>query len=456
MRSATCAAIRHRNRNEKPPNGARGLPYGQLPFSKYAGGTESEVLVLEHKPYSYTSADEFLADAARLERGLPYAEDTSVLGAPLAVNGKSMKNRLLAQPIEGFDAQADGSPNEQVIARYRRLAQGGSGAIWMESISVSYEGKSGAKQLWITKDNASRFAELVQTIHKNGCPYVVAQLTHSGRYSNPDGKSPAVCAFENPLIPKENSRIISDDELDRLREDYITAAVLAEQAGFDAVDIRACHGYLLNELFAAYHRPGRYGGSYENRTRLLRDIVAEVKRQTKLTVCVRLNVTDGLPYPYGWGCDREDVKKQDLSEPLRLVQELEALGVSIINVSAGIGAYAPYMIRPYDRGAAIPDEHPLEGVERLLQSARMVKQAAPSVCVVASGFTWLRAFAPMVAAGGVKESWFDLAGFGRQWVADPDYANEILAGKPLKKPCATCGGCTALIKTGKKMRCVRK
>lgn len=411
---------------------------------------------MEHRPFSYKNAEEFKADCAVLQHGLPYAEDTSILREALQCGTHTIKNRLLAQPIEGFDADADGGPNEQVVERYRRLSQGGSGTIWMESISVNFEGKSGAKQLWITKDNINRFRGLVDTIHESGCPYVVAQLTHSGRYSNPDGQRRAICAFSNPLIPKENSRIITDEELDGLRGDYVAAAQLAEQAGFDAVDIRACHGYLLNELFAAYHRPGRYGGSYENRTRLLRDIVRDVREHTGLAVGVRLNVTDGLPYPYGWGCDPDDAKKQDMAEPLRLVQELAELGVSILNVSAGIGACTPYMIRPYDRGAAIPDEHPLEGVERLLQSARMVKQAATGVCVVASGFTWLRDYAPMVAAGGIRDGWFDLAGFGRQWVAAPYYADDILSGRRLQKPCMACGGCTALIKSGQEMRCVRK
>lgn len=410
---------------------------------------------MEHKPYQYRSETEFLEDCAKLGQGIPYASDTSILRMPLEVDGRTIPNRLLAQPIEGFDADPDGSPNSQVLERYRRLAQGGSGTIWLESISVSLEGKSGGKQLWLKPENVRGFAELVAAMRESGSPYLVAQLTHSGRNSNPDGKHLAVCAFENPHIPKENARIITDEELEALREEYIAAAVLAEQAGFDAVDIRACHGYLLAELLAAFERPGKYGGSFENRTRLLREIVRGVRGRTNLTVGVRLNMMDGLPYPYGWGCDRNDPKKQDLDEPLRLVKGLAEDGVSLLNVSAGIGVCTPYMIRPFDRGAATPPEHPLEGVERLLQSARQAKLAAPALTVVASGFTWLREYAPMVAAGGIAEGWFDLAGFGRQWVADPEYANAILRGELPRRLCTTCGGCTALIKSGREMRCVR-
>lgn len=389
-----------------------------------------------------------------LERGIPYSKDISVLGEPIEVGGKCVKNRLLAQPIEGGDALESGAPSTRGKERYEALARGGSGLIWMESISVNEEGKSTPKQMWMKEDTVDGFAALVEQIHAAGHPIVIAQLTHSGRNSNPDGNRLAVCAYENPKLPKDNMRIITDEELDALCEDYIQAAILAEQAGFDGVDIRACHGYLLNELFSAYERPGKYGGSYENRTRLVKDIVKGVCERTNLIVGVRLNVVDGLPYPYGWGCDRSDPNKQDMEEPLRLVKELEQLGVDIIDVSAGIGACTPHMIRPFDRGN-VPNEHPLEGVERLLWSAKQVKEAAPGVAVVASGFTWMREYAPYVAAGGIREGWFDFAGFGRQWIANADYANEILGGKLQTKYCTTCGACMALLKSGKEMRCVQ-
>lgn len=410
---------------------------------------------MKHEAYAYTSKSDFLSDLTQLKRGLPFLEKRSVLNRTLEINGRTIRNRLLAQPIEGGDALESGAPSERTVKRYRELAAGGSGVIWMESISVNQEGKSVPRQMWLRQETTEAFSKLVSQIHETKKDtFVVAQLTHSGRNSNPDGKKLAVCAFENPYLPKDNYRIITDKELDQLRDDYIGAAVLAQQAGFDAVDIRACHGYLLNELFAAYGREGKYGGCFENRTKLLCDIIRGVKKETDLTIAVRLNVTDGLPYPYGWGCEKKDIWVQDMSEPLKLVQELEKLGVSIINVSAGIGACTPYMIRPFDHGNNLPNEHPLEGVERLLQSARDVKKAVPGMCVAASGFTWLRDYAPEVASGGIDSGWFDLAGFGRQWVADPEYANEILQGRPLRKKCTTCGACMAILKKGQPMRCV--
>ncbi|MBQ6322551.1 MAG: NADH:flavin oxidoreductase [Lachnospiraceae bacterium] len=410
---------------------------------------------MEYRKFDYQTKEDLFKDMEKLPASLPWSDDISVLSAPLSITGGQIRNRLLAQPIEGFDSEENGAPGRKALERYQELARGGWGSIWMESVSVNLEGKSSAKQMWLREETLDDFRRLTDTIHQNSETYLVCQITHSGRYSNPDGQHMAVCAFENPMIPKDPTRIITDEQLDALKKDYVQTAVLAQQAGFDAVDIRACHGYLLNELFAAYTRGGRYGGTYENRTRLVREIAEEVRKKTDLAIGVRLNVTDGLPYPYGWGCRAGEGFIQDMTEPLRLVRDLKDLGVSMINVSAGIGAVTPHFIRPYDGGGKIPDEHPLEGVARQLQNAKAVKEAVPEMIVAASAFTWLRQFAPNIAAGCIQEGWFDLAGFGRQWIADPAYARSVMSGEGASY-CAACGGCTALIKTGKEMRCVRR
>lgn len=409
---------------------------------------------MSYNPFAYRSIVEFQKDLKVFTNGIPCIDDISVLRQSFSIEGKTLKNRLLAQPIEGGDALDSGGPSEKTYERYETLARGGSGVIWMESISVNEEGKSTPRQLWIKEETVDGFIELVRRIHENGQPFVIAQLTHSGRNSNYNGEHLAVCAYENPLLPKEHFRIISDDELDRLCEDYIHAAELAEQAGFDAVDIRACHGYLLNELLSACNRSGRYGGSYENRTRLLKNIIRGVREKTNLLIAVRLNMTDGLPYPYGWGCDTSGRSAQDMTEPLKLVSELEKLGVRIMNITAGIGAVTPYMIRPFDAGR-LPDEHPMKSIDRLLGSAKAVKDVTSEVMVTGSGFTWMRQYSANVAAGCIQEQWFDFAGFGRQWISDPEYANEILEGKPFQRTCTTCGACMALLKSGKQMRCVK-
>lgn len=411
---------------------------------------------MNHATFCYQSKEELLADFRSKQIPLGFCEETAPLGMPLSVNGVQIKNRILSQPIEGFDAEPDGSPSNRSIKRYCTLSENAIGTIWFESISVCKDGRSNPYQLWITKDNCNNFKQMLQQVRAaspDAPPYLVAQLTHSGRYSKPT----PLCGFENPLIKKDASIIVSDAYLQRLEDQYVEAALLAEQAGFDAVDIRACHGYLINELFSAYSRSGKYGGCYENRVRLLCNIIRKLHAKSNITIGVRLNLFDGLPYPYGWGVPTDGTVVPNVQEPMRLLEDLTHLGVSILNVSSGIGAVSPHVIRPYDRGGPLPPEHPLEGIYRMLDMAHQVKASHPNMIVVASAFSWLREFAPAVATSGITNGWYDLAGFGRQCICYPRFARDILSGVGMdrRKCCTTCCGCTTLIKKSeKKLRCI--
>ena len=416
---------------------------------------------MKNQPFRYESAAQ-LADAAKaLGFELPYTDDTAVLGAPIQVGDKTIKNRILIQPIEGFDSHEDGSPSARSVARYCEMARNGAGAVWIESVSVNEQGRSNGAQLWIRESNVEAFKKMNDEIQAaaDGHVYTILQLTHSGRNSNPHGTPQPVCAFHSESIPKDNEVIITDDELEALEDDYVAAALLAEQAGFDAVDIRACHGYLINELFAAVGRPGRYGGSFENRVRLLLNIIDKAQAKCKIELAVRLNLYDGVPYPDGWGVDKNEPTKMDLTEPSRLIELLGQKGIRLLNISNGIGAYSPFVIRPYDSGGLEPFEPQLAGIDRMLTCARLAKEKAPNAVVVGSALTWLREFAPGVAAAAIGKGWYDIAGFGRQALAYPEFSADILSGRGMKRGrcCVTCCGCTTMIKKkGKELCCVMK
>lgn len=422
-----------------------------------------------HEKFHYQSIDALRADIARMGLDIPIAEaPATVLGAPLVIDGRSVPNRLAIHPMEGCDGTADGKPGELTFRRYERFARGGAGLLWFEATAVRHEGRANPRQLLLTPENKGAFAELLarslaaarEVYGASFRPYTVLQLTHSGRYSKLGGL-PAITAAANPyldpFLPPAH-REITDGELEQLEDDYVTAAELAADIGFDAVDIKACHRYLISELLSAHTREGRYGGSFANRIRFLCNIVDKIASRLKgrITLAVRLNAYDAIPYPYGWGVDRANASRPDFSEPQQLAQILYAKGVRLFNVTVGNPYYNPHVNRPYDQGYYTPPCHPLQNVAILLAAGRAIQQAVPEAAVVGTGLSWLRHLGAHVAAGCVAQGWFGLAGFGRQAFAYPDFARDILrqGGMDERKVCLACGNCVVIMRDGGTTGCV--
>jgi 2,4-dienoyl-CoA reductase-like NADH-dependent reductase (Old Yellow Enzyme family) len=254
---------------------------------------------------------------------------------------------------------------------------------------------------------------------------------------------------------------VSDEYLDKLQEGYLEAAELAFDAGFDGVDIKACHGYLINELLASYQREGRYGGSFENRTRFLLEVIGKIKDRLgdEKVVTTRLGIYDGIPYPYGWGVDRQDYHKPDLAEPLKLVGLLEKRGVDMINISIANPYYNPHFNRPFTRQKQANEEiseHPLTGVERIIKLAGVVQRTYPDLTVIGSGYSWLGTLLPHVAAGAKEEGLATIIGAGRMAIAYPDFVRDIIQKGRLDadRICTTCGACSELMRADKPTGCV--
>ena len=401
--------------------------------------------------FRYETIEELLKDVQAFGLKLPCDFDLSVLGDPLNMNGRIISNRFVVHPMEGSDAKTDGKPGELTLRRYRRYAKGGSAVIWFEATAISEEARANDRQLMINEENLKAFKEIVKMVkdaseNVNGFhPYIVLQLTHSGRF----GEHRKIL-YHNELLDRaaripSDHPIMTDDELDRLKDEFVEASYWAKEAGFDAVDIKSCHRYLLSEALAAHTREGKYGGSYENRTRLLKEIIEKVMKEVNIDVVVRLNIYDAIPYPYGWGSDENG--DFDPTEPMKLVRELDNMGVKMISVTAGTPYISPHINRPYDEeGKYHPPEHPLVGVSRLLNLSKLAANNVKRTFVVGTGFSWLRDFAPYIAAGAVKEGWCHLVGFGRQAFANPNFAREILENGRLDrdKLCITCNRCAEL------------
>ncbi|HOF17866.1 MAG TPA: NADH:flavin oxidoreductase, partial [Phycisphaerae bacterium] len=299
--------------------------------------------------FAYRSLHELKDEISRRDLDLPTSDDLSILATPVSFGRLTVPNRFAAQPMEGCDGGADGAPGELTVRKYRRLAAGGVGMIWFEACAVVPEGRANPRQLWLHEGTAGAFAAMVRATRQAAAdaggpqPVLVLQLTHSGRYSRPvDKPAPIIAHHSAVLDPRHNLPadypLISDERLDALQDDFVRAALLAAEAGFDAVDLKSCHRYLLSELLASFTRAdSRYGGSYENRTRMLRETSAKVRRAvgTRVEVTSRLNAFDAIAHPYGWGVSRNDALRPDLSEPVRLIGELREAGCGGINITIG-------------------------------------------------------------------------------------------------------------------------
>lgn len=424
---------------------------------------------MAHEKFRYKSLDEVKQKALELGISLPFAQDTKVLAQPLKVRNIVFPNRLGVAPMEGADSTPEGAPSEYTVRRYVNEAIGGSSVIWFEAISVVEEGRSSQTQLLLTNDTLDAYKKMTTAVKEAGikangyAPYLIMQANHSGRYSNPDNKPAPMIAYRHPILEQyreaDDSCIVTDDYLKGLEAKFGEAARLAKEAGFDAIDIKSCHGYLLAELSSAYNRPGEYGGSYENRFRLLKNAIraARVYEDDSFMVTCRLGIYDGYAYPYGFGVNPDSDTTPDYSEPIRLVRDLhDELGLDMVALTMGNPYATTHVTRPFDFGKYVPDEHPFIGLSRMIHGIGAVKQAVPEMAVWASAPSYLRAYADLFTAGAVEQNLCDGMLFGRMAFADPDFANEIVRQGRIdpNRVCLTCGKCGDLIRAHKPTGCV--
>ncbi len=412
-------------------------------------------------------------------------EDTSILKKTVQAGKLTIGNSLAVHPMEGCDGDSEGRPGKLTLRRYQRFAAGGAGLIWGEATAVVPEGRANPRQLWLNEDNKSSFAAMLKMMReaaaasmgKEHRSVLVAQLTHSGRYSKPEGVAQPMIVqrdrYRDAMVPqktpnpKSNSKIpkdqpiVTDEYLDKLQESYVTAARIAFEVGFDAVDIKSCHGYLINELFACHQRKGKYGGSFENRTRFLLEVIDKIRSRfgEDKTITTRLGIYDAIPYPFGWAVDKTDYTKPDLTEPKKLIALLQKRGVKLINITIANPYYNPHVGRPFNEpivGGYEEPEHPLVGVHRLITLAGEIQKEFPDIAFVGTGYSWLRTLFANVAAANKANGLITLIGAGRMAFAYPDFAKDIITKGRMfpEKVCVACSGCTQIMRDAGMTGCV--
>ena len=436
-------------------------------------------------PGHFRSASDFAAHLRTIDADWAIDEQVEAngpLGQPITVHGRELGNRFACHPMEGWDGTPDGRTTELTLRRWRNFGRSGASLVWGgEAFAVQRDGRANDRQLYLDPgvDAGETMRQLLASLREGAAEagmaaadqFVGLQLTHSGRFSRPDGPPAPLVAHRHPQLGSKyphtaDAHVLSDGELEAIGDNYVEAARLAQQAGFDFVDVKSCHGYLLHELLGARQRPGRYGGDLAGRTRLFERIVAGIRSECPgLHVGVRLSLADLVPFekdpdtrlgrpmaserPYlhGFGVDQHDPATFDLAEPFELLQRYQQLGIELVNVTLGSPYYNPHLQRPaaYPPSDGYqPPADPLSFVKVHLDAVRAAKQAAPALKFVGTGYTYLQEWLAHCGQHEVRSGHVDFLGLGRMLLSYPDLPRDVLAGNDVqrKRICRTFSDCT--------------
>jgi 2,4-dienoyl-CoA reductase-like NADH-dependent reductase (Old Yellow Enzyme family) len=403
-------------------------------------------------------------------------------------DGFTIGNRFCVQPMEGWDGTLDGKPTKLTRRRWCNFGKSGAKLIWGgEAVAVEHAGRANPHQLLINDSNVDSLAELrtdLVSAHKDKFQttndlLVGLQLTHSGRFSrpDPDNKLKPVIAYHHPYLDEKfginaDYPIVSDSEIGNIIHYFIDAAYLAYKAGFQFVDIKHCHGYLGHELLTAYLRPGPYGGSFENRTRFLKEIITGIReRIPNLRIGVRISAFDFPPFKpnpdtrigepvqlqgegnFWFGSGKGNPLLIDLDETRRFLQYLESMNIELVNVTAGSPYYVPHIQRPAlfpPSDGYRPPEDPLVGVTRQIIVAWELKTRFPGLAIVGTAYSYLQEWLLNVAQHVIRHQMADFIGLGRLLLSYPTYPADFIAGKPINRKflCRTFSDCTTAPRNG--------
>jgi NADPH2 dehydrogenase len=447
------------------------------------------------------SVAEFKAHVKSLGLSIPCDEEIIAgaegsLGQPIEFNGKKIGNRFCIHPMEGWDGTVDGKPTEATVRRWKHFGLSGAKLIWGgEAVAVRHDARANPNQLLIndaTKSDLALLRDTLVTAHLEACGttddlLVGLQLTHSGRFSRPNQKTkpePQIL-YHHPFLDQrvgidESYPVLTDGEIRGIIDDFQRAARLAQDLGFEFVDVKHCHGYLGHEFLSAHTREGDFGGSFENRTRFLREVTDGIRAVAPgMQIGVRVSAFDlvpyrpdpqrtvpgkmgigipepygkALPYSWGFGVNSENPEEYDLSEPVQFLSLLRELDIRLVNISGGSPYYNPHVQRPalYPPSDGYqPPEDPLIGVARQVEVTRFLKQSFPDLILVGTGYTYLQEYLALVAQATVREGWVDSIGLGRMVLSYPELPLDVIGGRPMKhkRICRTFSDCTTAPRNG--------
>jgi len=331
------------------------------------------------------------------------------------IGNMTTKNRLVMSPMGIGLANLDGTPSEDMIAYYEARAAGGAGIVIPEITRVNdVHGAGLLRQLSVTQNrHIQPLSRLAQAIHKHDSKIFI-QLHHPGRetMSILIGGQPVVSASAIPCkFVKQETRALSTEEVKKLIQQFIDGAVRVQKAGCDGVELHAAHGYLLQQFLSPYtnHRTDEYGGSFENRLRMIAEIITGIRTACgpDFPIGVRLTVEEFLDKT---GVTEDYIHIQD---GVKIAMALEKLGIDFIDVSVGL----------YETGITCvePVSFP-QGWRKDL-----IKAVKDHVSIPVIGVSAIRE--PAVAEQFLEDGIEDFVSMGRSWLADEQWGLKAASGR---------------------------
>ena len=379
---------------------------------------------------------------------------------PIKVGPRVAPNRFFIQAMECNMEDETGNPSEQTTERYCELARGGAGMITLEAITVTRESRARDNQLTIMPKNEKPLTKFVERVKAaNPETLFVFQLTHSGEISNPDFSRRVT---PNPL-PGYGGDLLTEEDVDRIMDSYVTAAKIAYSAGADGIDLKLCHGYLGSQMIRPHNsRDWKYGGSWENRTRFPYELMERIRKEIpdkNFLIGSKVSAWEG--FPGGFGTEGPGSPIMDLTEPIKLIQGLEERGASYIVQSAGSPSITVSLTQ-------VDKNIPYYAYMHQYWAKEFKKALKPETVVIGSNFSPFRNGKNGLCAVTEEESnllnygaWClendvcDMIALGRQSFADPYLPKKLAEGKEDDiKYCLLCDKCLELLIQQSKVGCV--
>ena len=348
-------------------------------------------------------------------------EEVSVLFEKTQIGSLTVRNRLIRSATAEMMADEAGRPLPQMSELYRDLARGGVGLIITGHMYVHQSGKAHPGMTGVTSDDLiPGLATLAGAVHAEG-GVVAMQINHAGRQSRGGLLDDSIGPSEHPAKPpRSGAREMTINEIEMIIDAYAQAARRAKEAGFDAVQIHAAHGYLVSQFLSpiANRRTDEWGGSFENRTRFLIRIVSAVREQ----------VGPDFPVLAKLGMRDESNEGLTLEEGVAIVGKLREWGLDAVEMSGGLAETGTFNIA----GEVGPGEN-----EAYFRSwAQAARDAAKLPVILVGGMRSLATMEDVLTSGDAQ-----LISMCRPLICEPDLPNRLATGTQTASACVSRNRC---------------